>query len=168
MSILHVDVIRYHRSMSKLFSRNYFDRADKLCNPCMTQRQRQLLHIEKRSSVCSPHSSRQYSQPYFTLYPRHTSYIFPKIPLQHVYGHRCPSGVAFQAFNSTSQRNVYNYLPLLLESHMLTSSRILCCNCGAPIDGTSAAGALCYDCVKLTVDISEGIQREATLHICRE
>ena len=47
-------------------------------------------------------------------------------------------------------------------------SRILCCNCGAPIDGTSAAGALCYDCVKLTVDISEGIQREATLHICRE
>ena len=46
--------------------------------------------------------------------------------------------------------------------------RILCCNCGVPIDGTSAAGALCYDCVKLTVDISEGIQREATLHICRD
>ncbi|KAI4134121.1 MAG: hypothetical protein LQ347_001780 [Umbilicaria vellea] len=45
---------------------------------------------------------------------------------------------------------------------------ILCCNCGAPIDGTSSAGALCYDCVKLTVDISEGIQREATLHICRD
>lgn len=45
---------------------------------------------------------------------------------------------------------------------------ILCCNCGAPIDGTAAAGALCYDCVKLTVDISEGIPREATLHICRD
>ena len=45
---------------------------------------------------------------------------------------------------------------------------ILCCNCGAPIDGTSAAGALCYDCVKLTIDISEGIPREATLHICRD
>ena len=46
--------------------------------------------------------------------------------------------------------------------------RILCCNCGAPIDGTSAAGALCSDCIKLTVDISEGIQREATLHTCRD
>ena len=46
--------------------------------------------------------------------------------------------------------------------------RILCCNCGAPIDGTTSAGALCYDCVKLTVDVSEGIQREATLHICRD
>jgi len=45
---------------------------------------------------------------------------------------------------------------------------VLCCNCGAPIDGTTSAGALCYDCIKLTVDISEGIQREATLHICRD
>ena len=49
-----------------------------------------------------------------------------------------------------------------------TSLSILCCNCGAPIDGTSSAGALCYDCIKLTVDISEGVQREATLHICRD
>ncbi|MCJ1477678.1 ribosome-binding protein [Lambiella insularis] len=48
------------------------------------------------------------------------------------------------------------------------NATILCCNCGAPIDGTLSAGALCYDCVKLTVDISEGIQREATLHICRD
>lgn len=54
--------------------------------------------------------------------------------------------------------------PLILQE----GATILCCNCGAPIDGTSAAGALCYDCVKLTVDISEGIQREATLHICRD
>lgn len=45
---------------------------------------------------------------------------------------------------------------------------ILCCNCGAPIDGTSSAGALCQDCVKLTVDISQGIQREAVLHICKD
>jgi nonsense-mediated mRNA decay protein 3 len=50
----------------------------------------------------------------------------------------------------------------------LIVSRILCCNCGAPIDGTTSAGALCYDCVKLTVDISEGIQREATIHMCRD
>ncbi|KAL8931311.1 MAG: hypothetical protein Q9211_007065 [Gyalolechia sp. 1 TL-2023] len=49
-----------------------------------------------------------------------------------------------------------------------TNATILCCNCGAPIDGTTSAGALCNDCIKLTVDISEGIQREATLHTCRD
>ncbi|KAF7562480.1 hypothetical protein G7046_g1650 [Stylonectria norvegica] len=45
---------------------------------------------------------------------------------------------------------------------------ILCCNCGAPIDGTTATGALCYDCVKLTIDISGGVQREAVLNFCRD
>lgn len=49
-----------------------------------------------------------------------------------------------------------------------THATILCCNCGAPIDGTTAANALCYDCVKLTVDISQGVQREATLHCCKD
>lgn len=49
-----------------------------------------------------------------------------------------------------------------------TAATILCCNCGAPIDGTQAAGALCYDCIKLTVDISSGIQREGVLHQCRD
>ncbi|AEO55576.1 hypothetical protein MYCTH_2299553 [Thermothelomyces thermophilus ATCC 42464] len=49
-----------------------------------------------------------------------------------------------------------------------TGATILCCNCGAPIDGTASAGALCYDCIKSTVDISQGIQREATLHVCRD
>ncbi|CRG83680.1 60S ribosomal export protein NMD3 [Talaromyces islandicus] len=45
---------------------------------------------------------------------------------------------------------------------------ILCCNCGCPIDGTAAAGALCHDCIKLTVDISQDIQRESNLHFCRD
>ena len=45
---------------------------------------------------------------------------------------------------------------------------ILCCQCGAPIDGTAAVDSLCYDCVKLNVDISGGIQREATLHVCKD
>ncbi|TQS34527.1 hypothetical protein Golomagni_05084 [Golovinomyces magnicellulatus] len=49
-----------------------------------------------------------------------------------------------------------------------TNATILCCNCGAAIDGTSSAGALCFECIKLTVDISHGIQREATLHSCRD
>ncbi|KAI1912559.1 ribosome-binding protein [Ophidiomyces ophidiicola] len=48
------------------------------------------------------------------------------------------------------------------------AATILCCNCGAPIDGTTAAGALCEDCIKLTIDISQGIQREATLHMCKD
>lgn len=45
---------------------------------------------------------------------------------------------------------------------------VLCYNCGAPIDGTTAAGALCEECVKLTVDASQGIQREAVLHTCSD
>ncbi|KAF4126710.1 nonsense-mediated mRNA decay protein 3 [Geosmithia morbida] len=49
-----------------------------------------------------------------------------------------------------------------------SGATILCCNCGAPIDGTTAAGALCYDCIKLTVDISKGVQREATIHFCKD
>ncbi|KAI1619977.1 nonsense-mediated mRNA decay protein 3 [Exophiala viscosa] len=59
--------------------------------------------------------------------------------------------------------------PVSLSSiHKPQAATILCCNCGAPIDGTSSAGALCYDCVKLTVDVTEGIQREAVLHTCRD
>ncbi|KAJ5256614.1 NMD protein affecting ribosome stability and mRNA decay [Penicillium angulare] len=48
------------------------------------------------------------------------------------------------------------------------AATILCCNCGAPIDGTTSAGALCQDCLRLNVDVSQGIQREATLHCCRD
>jgi nonsense-mediated mRNA decay protein 3 len=48
------------------------------------------------------------------------------------------------------------------------AATILCCNCGVPIDGTASAGALCYDCIKLTHDVSEGIQREGVLHTCRD
>ncbi|KAK3389828.1 NMD3 family-domain-containing protein [Podospora didyma] len=49
-----------------------------------------------------------------------------------------------------------------------TGATILCCNCGAGIDGTSSAGALCYDCIKSTVDISAGIQRDGVLHFCKD
>ncbi|OTA97395.1 hypothetical protein M434DRAFT_391859 [Hypoxylon sp. CO27-5] len=48
------------------------------------------------------------------------------------------------------------------------TATIFCCDCGAPIDGTTAIDAKCYDCFKLTKDISQGIQREATLHFCRD
>ncbi|KAM0458211.1 hypothetical protein ACHAPV_001586 [Trichoderma viride] len=49
-----------------------------------------------------------------------------------------------------------------------TSATILCHNCGTPIDGTTATGATCYDCIKLTNDITNGIQREATIQQCRD
>jgi len=49
-----------------------------------------------------------------------------------------------------------------------TGATILCCNCGVPIDGTASTGALCYDCIKSTVDISRGIQRDGVLHVCRD
>nr|POE71948.1 60s ribosomal export protein nmd3 [Quercus suber] len=49
-----------------------------------------------------------------------------------------------------------------------TAATILCYNCGAAIDGTQAAGALCNDCLKLTVDITESIERDGTLLMCRD
>ena len=55
-----------------------------------------------------------------------------------------------------------------LQRQETTSATILCYNCGAAIDGTQAAGALCSDCLKLTVDITAGIEREGVLHMCRD
>ncbi|KAL9098188.1 MAG: hypothetical protein Q9163_006102 [Psora crenata] len=60
-------------------------------------------------------------------------------------------------------------VPLLSRSLIpQTAATIVCCNCGAEIDGTTSAGALCNDCIKLTIDISQGIPREAILLICRD
>ncbi|KAE8154753.1 NMD3-domain-containing protein [Aspergillus avenaceus] len=58
--------------------------------------------------------------------------------------------------------------PVPIAAQDQVAATILCCNCGAPIDGTSSAGALCPDCVRLTVDISQGIQREAVIHMCKD
>ncbi|KAH8895642.1 nonsense-mediated mRNA decay protein 3 [Thozetella sp. PMI_491] len=49
-----------------------------------------------------------------------------------------------------------------------TGATILCCECGAAIDGQTSAGALCYDCVKNTNDISRGIERQGVIHFCRD
>ena len=43
---------------------------------------------------------------------------------------------------------------------------VLCCNCGVPMDG-SLGLVMCYDCIKLNVDITEGIPREANVSFCR-
>ncbi|KAF2482888.1 nonsense-mediated mRNA decay protein 3 [Neohortaea acidophila] len=54
------------------------------------------------------------------------------------------------------------------EHRPTTAATVLCYNCGAPIDGTQAAGALCNDCLKTTVDITQGIDREGVLLMCRD
>ena len=56
-----------------------------------------------------------------------------------------------------------NQLDHQQHQHIAT---VLCCNCGSPIDG-SAGLVMCYDCIKLTVDITEGIPREANVSFCR-
>lgn len=43
---------------------------------------------------------------------------------------------------------------------------VLCCNCGVPMDGSTGM-VMCYDCIKLTVDITQGIPREANVSFCR-
>ncbi|KAK9454161.1 NMD3 family-domain-containing protein [Dipodascopsis uninucleata] len=48
----------------------------------------------------------------------------------------------------------------------LNTATVLCCNCGVPIDGTTGM-SMCYDCVRLSVDITDGIQRESSLNFCR-
>ncbi|KAM0274343.1 hypothetical protein ACHAQH_007938 [Verticillium albo-atrum] len=47
-----------------------------------------------------------------------------------------------------------------------TVATVLCHNCGAPIDGST--GTICQACLRLTCDISNGVQREATLTFCRD
>ncbi|KAJ5952769.1 uncharacterized protein N7479_011182 [Penicillium vulpinum] len=58
--------------------------------------------------------------------------------------------------------------PVYFEQQEKVAATILCCNCGAAIDGTLSAGALCSDCIRLTVDVAGGVQREAVIHCCRD
>ncbi|CCE64325.1 hypothetical protein TPHA_0H01170 [Tetrapisispora phaffii CBS 4417] len=63
-----------------------------------------------------------------------------------------------------------NYTPMdesqLQHQHQNQVATVLCCNCGTPIDGSQGL-VMCYDCIKLTVDITEGIPREANVSFCR-
>ncbi|KAF1955837.1 NMD3-domain-containing protein [Byssothecium circinans] len=58
--------------------------------------------------------------------------------------------------------------PLHFTPATKSAATVLCADCGAPIDGTQSAGAFCYDCIKLKTDVTGTIQREATLHMCRD
>ncbi|AMD21183.1 HEL097Cp [Eremothecium sinecaudum] len=59
-----------------------------------------------------------------------------------------------------------NYTPLDQTRMQQQAVSVLCCNCGVPMDGSSGL-VMCYDCIKLTVDITEGIPREANISFCR-
>ncbi|OUT23170.1 60S ribosomal export protein NMD3 [Pichia kudriavzevii] len=53
------------------------------------------------------------------------------------------------------------------HQHMVQpQATVLCCNCGVPMDGSTGL-VMCYDCIKLNVDITDGIPREANLSFCR-
>lgn len=58
-----------------------------------------------------------------------------------------------------------SYAPLENQSQGGVAT-VLCCNCGVPMDG-SLGLVMCYDCIKLNVDITEGIPREANVSFCR-
>lgn len=53
-----------------------------------------------------------------------------------------------------------------LQQHEQPVATVLCCNCGVPMDGSQGL-VMCYDCIKLTVDITEGIPRESNVSFCR-
>lgn len=57
----------------------------------------------------------------------------------------------------------YNYNNQEQQMQMAT---VLCCSCGVPIDGSTGL-VMCYDCIKMNVDITEGIPRESNLSFCR-
>lgn len=59
-----------------------------------------------------------------------------------------------------------NYTHLDPVEHTQGQATVLCCNCGAPMDGSTGL-VMCYDCIKSTVDITEGIPREVNLSFCR-
>lgn len=60
----------------------------------------------------------------------------------------------------------YSHMDQNQMQHNHSVATVLCCQCGTPIDGSQGL-VMCYDCIKLTVDITEGIPREANISFCR-
>ncbi|TID28829.1 hypothetical protein CANINC_002260 [Pichia inconspicua] len=52
------------------------------------------------------------------------------------------------------------------DGNTQNQATVLCCNCGVPMDGSTGL-VMCYDCIKLNVDITDGIPRESNLSFCR-
>lgn len=62
-----------------------------------------------------------------------------------------------------------NYSNIDTHAHAMQGqpqATVLCCNCGVPMDGSTGL-VMCYDCIKLNVDITNGIPRESNLSFCR-
>lgn len=59
-----------------------------------------------------------------------------------------------------------NYTQLTHNHENQVGGTVLCYSCGAPIDGSTGL-VECYDCIKMNVDITEGIPREANVSFCR-
>lgn len=59
-----------------------------------------------------------------------------------------------------------SYTPLDQNQMYQKAATVLCCNCGVPIDGSTGL-VMCYDCIKMNVDITDGIPRESHLSFCR-
>lgn len=59
-----------------------------------------------------------------------------------------------------------NYTQLNHSHGQQVGGTVLCYSCGVPIDG-SLGLVECYDCIKMNVDITEGIPREANVSFCR-
>jgi len=51
------------------------------------------------------------------------------------------------------------------ESQTKVTGKILCCECGSPIDPNPAN--LCVACLRTQVDITEGIPKQVTIHFCK-
>lgn len=62
------------------------------------------------------------------------------------------------------RKSSMSYTPL--ENTNNSVATVLCCNCGVPMDGSSGL-VMCYDCIKMNVDITQGIPREAHISFCR-
>ncbi|CDK27560.1 unnamed protein product [Kuraishia capsulata CBS 1993] len=60
----------------------------------------------------------------------------------------------------------YTHLDPATQQQQGGVATLLCCNCGAPMDGSTGM-VMCYDCIKLTVDITHGIPRESNVSFCR-
>lgn len=60
-----------------------------------------------------------------------------------------------------------NYTPISHQhSDQQKVATVLCCNCGTPMDGSGGL-VMCYECIKLTCDITTNIPREAHISFCR-
>ncbi|KAI9183943.1 ribosome-binding protein [Blastocladiella emersonii ATCC 22665] len=53
----------------------------------------------------------------------------------------------------------------LAPAQQATQQTILCCSCGTPIAPNPAA--MCVACISHTVDITEGIPKQSTVHFCK-